>query len=195
MLTRRTVFGAAFGGMLAAPTILRAQTAVSGDIATLLAGTADFSRFVELAQRAGEIDRMKGTQAITVFAPTNDAFNRMPVGLLQDLLGQTGGSQGGSPDQFRLRALITHHMIAGIVTTQTMRGAERDVPSINGGLVRLDGTGAVPSIAVAHPSGGPASNFGTGVGGQNVQPPARIVMADVLASNGVIQGVDHVLLP
>ncbi|EHL95476.1 fasciclin domain protein [Acetobacteraceae bacterium AT-5844] len=195
MLTRRTVFGAAFGSMLAAPAVLRAQVAVTGDIATILAGVSDFSRFVEIAQRAGEIDRLKGTQALTVFAPTNAAFDRMPAGLLQDLLGQSQGSQAGSPDQFRLKALVTHHIVAGVVTVQTMRGGQRDIPSLNGGLVRLDGTGSVPTIAVARPSGGPSSNFGTGVGGQNVQPPARIVLADVLASNGVVQGIDHVLLP
>lgn len=195
MLTRRTVFGAAFGSMLAMPAVLRAQVAVTGDIATILAGVSDFSRFVEIAQRAGEIDRLKGTQALTVFAPTNAAFDRMPAGLLQDLLGQSQGSQAGSPDQFRLKALVTHHIVPGVVTVQTMRGGQRDIPSLNGGLVRLDGTGSVPTIAVARPSGGPSSNFGTGVGGQNVQPPARIVLADVLASNGVVQGIDHVLLP
>jgi uncharacterized surface protein with fasciclin (FAS1) repeats len=195
MMTRRTIFGAALGTALAAPSILRAQVAVAGDIAKVLAGTSEFSRFVELAQRSGQIAQLQGTQAITVFAPTNAAFDRAPVGLLQDLLGQTAGSQAGSPDQVRLTALVTHHMIVGVATTQNMRGAVRDVPSLNGGLVRIDGTGAVPTIAVARPSGGPSSNYATGAGGQNVQPAARIVLADILASNGVVQGIDNLLLP
>jgi uncharacterized surface protein with fasciclin (FAS1) repeats len=195
MLTRRILFGAALGSTLAAPAILRAQVAVSGDIAKILAGTSEFSRFVEFVQRAGEINTLQGTQALTVFAPTNAAFDRAPVGLLQDLLGQTAGSQSGSPDQFRLRAMVTHHFIAGVATTASMRGAVRDVPSLNGGLVRIDGTGAVPTVAIARPSGGPSSNFGTGAGGQNIQPPARIVFADLMASNGIVQGIDNLLLP
>ncbi|MDB5370142.1 MAG: Fasciclin domain protein [Roseomonas sp.] len=52
-----------------------------------------------------------------------------------------------------------------------------------------------PTVAVAHPAGGAASNFGTGAGGLNIQPAARIVMPDLMASNGIVHGVDNALLP
>jgi uncharacterized surface protein with fasciclin (FAS1) repeats len=194
MLHRRTLFGASFAATLAAPAVLRAQVASMSDIANTLAGVPQFSRFLELAQRGGELVRMRGTQELTVFVPVNAALERNP-GLLQDLLGMESGNQAGSADQFRLGALLTHHMLAGVTTTQNLAGQVRDVPTLNGGLVRLDGRSAPATIAVAKPSGGPSSNFGTGVGGQNLQPPARIVMPDLMASNGIVHGIDNVLLP
>jgi uncharacterized surface protein with fasciclin (FAS1) repeats len=193
-IRRRTLLGATLTTTLAAPAVLRAQVASMSDIANTLAGVPQFSRFLELAQRGGELVRFRGTQDLTVFVPINAAIDRNPA-LIQDLLGTESGNQAGSADQFRLGALLTHHMLAGATTTQSLSGVVRDVPTINGGLVRLDGRSTPPTVAVARPSGGPSSNFGTGVGGQNLQPPARIIMPDLMASNGVVHGIDNLLMP
>ena len=194
---RRTLLGATIGaaaGMLAAPAILRAQVASMGDITTVLASVPQFSRFLELAQRGGQLDRMRGTQDLTVFVPSNAAIDRLP-GLIMNLLGGTTGSQQGSVDEFRTTALLTHHMLAGVITTQSFNGQQREVASINGGLVMLDGTAVPPTIAIVKASGGAGSNFATGAGGQNLQPAAKIIMPDLMASNGVVHGIDNMLLP
>jgi uncharacterized surface protein with fasciclin (FAS1) repeats len=194
---RRTLLGATIGaatGLLAAPAILRAQAPAMGDIATVLATVPQFSRFLEFAQRGGQLDRLRGTQELTVFVPSNDAIDRNP-GLMMNLLGGTTGSQQGTVDEFRTTALLTHHMVAGITTTQSLAGQVRDVASLNGGLLRLDGTATPPTVAIVKPSGGAGSNFGTGAGGQNIQPAARIVTPDLMASNGVVHGIDNLLLP
>jgi uncharacterized surface protein with fasciclin (FAS1) repeats len=194
---RRTLLGATIGaatGLLAAPAILRAQVASMGDITTVLASVPQFSRFLELAQRGGQLDRMRGTQDLTVFVPSNAAIDRLP-GLMMNLLGGTTGSQQGSVDEFRTTALLTHHMLAGVVTTQSFNGQQREVASLNGGLVMLDGTAVPPTVAIVKPSGGAGSNFGTGAGGQNLQPAAKIIMPDLMASNGVVHGIDNMLLP
>jgi uncharacterized surface protein with fasciclin (FAS1) repeats len=194
---RRTLLGASIGaaaGLLAAPAILRAQVASMGDITTVLASVSQFSRFLELAQRGGELDRLRGTQELTLFVPSNAAIERNP-GLLMNLLGGTTGSQQGSVDEFRTTALLTHHMLAGVITTQSFSGQTRDVASLNGGLVQLNGMAVPATVAIVKPSGGAGSNFATGVGGQNLQPAAKIIMPDLMASNGVVHGIDNMLLP
>ncbi|MBC9177088.1 fasciclin domain-containing protein [Pseudoroseomonas ludipueritiae] len=193
-IQRRTLLGATLGATLAAPAVLRAQVASMSDIANTLASVPQFSRFLELAQRGGELVRLRGTQDLTLFVPVNEAIDRHPA-LMQDLLGTESGNQAGAADQFRLGALLTHHMVAGTVTSQSLAGTVRDMPSINGGLVRLDGRSTPATVAVVKASGGAGSNFGTGAGGQNLQPPARFIMPDLMASNGVVHGIDNLLLP
>ncbi|MBO1076701.1 fasciclin domain-containing protein [Roseomonas marmotae] len=193
-LKRRALLGATLTTTLAAPAVLRAQVPSMVNIADTLARVPQFSRFLELAQRGGELDRLRGTQQLTVFVPVNAAIEQQP-GLMQDLMGMGSGSQAGTADQFRLGALLTHHMLPGVGTVQSLTGRVQDMPTINGGLVRLDGTATPPTIAVARPSGGPSSNFGTGAGGQSLQPPARIIMPDLMASNGIVHGIDNLLIP
>lgn len=193
-IQRRVLLGAG-AALLATPAILRAQT-TPRDLATTLAGTADIARFAEIAERAGMGDKLRGTQALTVFAPIAAAWQAVPSSLLQDLLGS--GTQGGSAssaDPVRLMALAGIHIVEGSVTAASLKDRVQDVRTLNGGLVRLDGRAVPPTIVVTAPEGGPRGNNQTGVGGFNVQPPAKILRADILCSNGLIHVIDGVLLP
>lgn len=192
MLNRRMMIAAA-AGVLASPAILRAQTAPR-DLAGTLAENPDLAKFGNLAQRAGFGDRLKGTQPLTVFAPTAAAFDLVPASLMQDLLGGTG-SMGGSPDVVRLAALVGIHIIEGTHTLAMFKDQLADVASLNGGIVHLDGRALPPTISVKVPEGGATSNRQTGVGGFNIQPAAKIIRSNIMASNGMIHVIDGVLLP
>jgi uncharacterized surface protein with fasciclin (FAS1) repeats len=190
MIARRPLLGAT-AALTALPWIARAQPAPTRDLLQTLAAEPQFSRFLALCQRSGLAARLAGNAPLTVFAPTDAAFDRMPVNVLNDLVGDNRNS----PDPVRLPALVSHHLMAGAAPLAALRGQVADQPSLNGGLLRLDGRGEGVTVAVAQPAGGPASNFGTGVGGLNLQSPARVLRADILASNGIVHAIDKVLLP
>lgn len=203
MYTRRLALGAA--ALLATPAILRAQTVIQAapgtsplpsapDLPNRLAASPEFSKFVELLQVSGMINDLRGTQPLTVFAPTNAAIDSIPAIVLQDLTGRSQ-RQDASPDTVRLRALVAHHVISGQHLSPEFLGRVQDVPSRNGGLVRVDGSGRVMTVKVAVPEGGASSNYATGAGGFNIQPPAEVVRADIMASNGVIHAINGVMIP
>lgn len=191
-LNRRVLLGAG-AALLASPAILRAQT-TPRDLATSLAGDADLARFAAIAARTPLGDRLKGSQALTVFAPSMAAWNAVPTPLLQDL-GAGQGNASTSVDPVRLAALVGIHIIEGTHTAASLKDRVQDVRTLNGGLVRIDGRAMPPTIAVTAPEGGPRGNNQTGVGGFNVQAPAKVIRADIMASNGMIHVIDGVLLP
>ncbi len=193
-LPRRVLLGAG-AALLASPAILRAQTAPR-DLATTLAGTEDIARFAQIAERAGMGDKLRGVQPLTVFAPTAAAWQAVPTPLMQDLLGSgTSGGRSSTADPVRIMALVGIHMVEGTHTAASLKDRVQDMRTLNGGLVRLDGRAVPPTIVVTAPEGGPRGNNQTGVGGFNVQPPAKIVRADILCANGMIHVIDGVLLP
>jgi uncharacterized surface protein with fasciclin (FAS1) repeats len=192
--TRRALFGAA-GAALAMPLVARAQSLSQGmppDLAGVLAATPQFSKFLELVSRAGFVEDLRGTQPMTLFVPVNIAFDRIPAVVLSEILGNYQTQQ--SFDRERLRAMLSHHAVAGARTSSLLMGQVQDVASMNGGLVRIDGRSSPITVAIAAPEGGPRSNFGTGAGGYNIQPPAPLVRMDIPASNGIIHAIDGVLL-
>ncbi len=192
-LNRRVLLGAG-AALLASPAILRAQTAPR-DLAGTLAADADIARFGQIAERTNLGPRLKGSQPLTVFAPSMAAWNAVPTPLLQDLLGSSQGSSASSADPVRLAALVGIHIVEGSHSAASLKDRVQDVRTLNGGLVRLDGRAVPPTIAVTAPEGGPRGNNQTGVGGFNVQAPAKITRADIMASNGMIHIIDGVLLP
>lgn len=104
------------------------------------------------------------TENATVFAPTNDAFAKVPPAELERL------ASPGAADE--LRSLVRGHVLFKVVPSNQL-GAERRLRSISGRrlLVERDQAGAVTVAG------------------------ARLVQADVTASNGVLHLVDAVLIP
>ena len=109
------------------------------------------------------MDTLKGPGPFTVFAPTDDAFAKLPAGTLDDLLKPE--------NKDKLRAILTYHVIAGEVPSAkvlTLSSAK----TVNGQEVKI-----------------------TAVGDKLMINNARVVKADIRASNGVIHVIDTVIVP
>ncbi|MFT3927894.1 MAG: fasciclin domain-containing protein [Myxococcales bacterium] len=118
----------------------------------------DFGTLLSAATKAGLADALSNPEAkLTVFAPTDAAFAKLPAGTLDSL----------SKDQ--LTSILTYHVVNGeVLSTQLKAGA---VKTLNGADVTVD-----------------LSN------GVKVND-AKVVLPDIVTSNGVIHVIDGVLMP
>jgi uncharacterized surface protein with fasciclin (FAS1) repeats len=141
-----------------------------GTIVDIAAANPDFSTLVTAVTEAGLVDVLADPAAQwTVFAPTNAAFDALPEGVLEMVLA----------DQELLTRILTYHVVEGAITSDQL--SSMMAPSMEMGSVGGDLMGSELDVQV--------TDAGVTVNGANV------VMADIIASNGVIHVVDAVLLP
>jgi uncharacterized surface protein with fasciclin (FAS1) repeats len=107
------IFKAGLGAMvislglaLAAP--VKAEMAAEKDIVDTAVSAGSFTTLVAAVKAAGLVDTLKGKGPFTVFAPTDEAFAKLPVGTVENLLKPENRSQ--------LQAILTYHVVAGQVT-------------------------------------------------------------------------------
>jgi transforming growth factor-beta-induced protein len=105
-------------GVLAAPP---AGAQPQQTIVQVAQGNPQFSTLVRAVQAAGLADTLSGPGPFTVFAPTNDAFNKLPAGTLDSLL----------QDREQLRAVLTYHVVSGRVTSADLP-SRQSAPSVQG---------------------------------------------------------------
>lgn len=111
------------------------------DIVTIAAGNEDFSTLVAAVKAAGLVDTLKGDGPFTVFAPTNDAFAKLPAGTVEDLLKPE--------NKDKLTAVLTYHVVAAKVMAADVKPGE--VATVQGGKVKIevkDGTVTVDGAKV-----------------------------------------------
>jgi uncharacterized surface protein with fasciclin (FAS1) repeats len=84
-----------------------AQSA-SKDIVDTAVGAGSFTTLVKALQAADLVDTLKGAGPFTVFAPTDDAFAKLPKGTLENLLKPE--------NKDKLRRILTYHVVPGRVT-------------------------------------------------------------------------------
>lgn len=101
------------------------------DIVDIAAGNEDFSTLVAAVQAAGLADTLKGAGPFTVFAPTNDAFARLPAGTVENLL------RPESRDA--LVNVLTYHVVPGIIRADMLVGQRGRVAMVNGQFISVDG--------------------------------------------------------
>ena len=109
------------------------------DIVTIAAGNEDFSTLVAAVKAAGLVDTLKGDGPFTVFAPTNDAFAKLPAGTVEDLLKPE--------NKDKLTAVLTYHVIPAKVMAADVKTGE--APTVNGKKLALkaDGKGVTVNNA------------------------------------------------
>lgn len=138
-------------------------------------GNENFATLVAAVKAAELVETLSGEGPFTVFAPTNDAFAKLPAGTVDGLL------KPESKDQ--LTAVLTYHVVAGkydaaaVVEAINGNGGKFTVTTVQGGTIELslkDG-----NVLLTDANGGTAT----------------VVMADVPASNGVIHAIDSVVMP
>lgn len=114
------------------------NTAAAHDLVdTAIAGK--FTTLVAAVKAAGLVDTLKGTGPFTVFAPTDEAFAKLPAGTLEDLLK--------GENKAKLQSLLKYHVIPGKVmavdvmklnTAKTVEGRNAKIRTHNG-KVTVDG--------------------------------------------------------
>lgn len=80
-------------------------TATTQDIVTTAVAAGSFKTLVAAVQAAGLVDLLKSEGPFTVFAPTDEAFAKLPAGTVEALL----------KDQAKLRTILTYHVVPGRV--------------------------------------------------------------------------------
>ena len=141
-----------------------AQTA-PGTIVEVAVGNKSFSTLVAAVKAAGLVETLSGAGPFTVFAPTDEAFAKLPKGTVEELVKPE--------NKEKLTAILTYHVLAGKVMAADAIAADgKMVKTVNG-----------QEIAVKVKDGKVMIN------------EATVIIADVAASNGVIHAIDTVLMP
>jgi uncharacterized surface protein with fasciclin (FAS1) repeats len=101
------------------------------DIVDTAIAAGNFTTLVKAIQEAGLVETLKGAGPFTVFAPTDEAFAKLPPGTIEGLLA----------DKAKLTAVLTYHVVSGAVmaadvaalkTAKTVQGAELTIDTSAG---------------------------------------------------------------
>jgi uncharacterized surface protein with fasciclin (FAS1) repeats len=136
----------------------------------------DHTTLVAAVKAAGLVDTLSGAGPFTVFAPTNEAFAKLPVGTVDNLLKPE--------NKATLTKVLTYHVVPGRMTAVNLMKAVKD----GEGEAKLK-TVAGETLTVKE--AGPGRLTVTDAKGD----VAMVTIRDVLQSNGVIHVVDTVMLP
>ena len=100
-----------------------------------------FQTLAKALKAADLVDTLKGPGPFTVFAPTDDAFAKLPAGTLDDLL------KPESKD--KLRAILAYHVVAGKVPSSKV-GTLSSAKTVNGREVKITAMGGTLMVNDAH---------------------------------------------
>ncbi|HBG95632.1 MAG TPA: Nex18 symbiotically induced protein [Chromatiaceae bacterium] len=104
-----------------------ATDADSGDIVDVAVGAGDFETLVTAVKAAGLVETLKGEGPFTVFAPTDEAFAKIPQEKLEALLA----------DKEALVAVLTYHVVPGKVMAADVGGLD-EATTVQGGMITID---------------------------------------------------------
>lgn len=108
---RRMIAGVAVAGLiLAAGTHSSAKPKAEKDIVDTAVAAGSFKTLAAALQAAGLVDTLKSKGPFTVFAPTDEAFAKLPAGTVDDLLKPE--------NKEKLKAILLYHVVAGKVTSK-----------------------------------------------------------------------------
>lgn len=145
------------------------------DIIDNAVNSKDHTTLVAAVKAAGLVETLKGSGPFTVFAPTNEAFDKLPKGTVDTLLKPE--------NKAKLTAVLTYHVVPGkqdaasISRTIAAGNGKATFKTVQGGT--LTATKSGDTIVLTDEKGG----------------TARVTIGDVQQSNGVIHVIDTVLMP
>jgi uncharacterized surface protein with fasciclin (FAS1) repeats len=145
------------------------------NIVGVAAGNDAFTTLVAAVQAAGLVDTLSSEGPFTVFAPTNDAFAKLPEGTVDGLL------KPESKDA--LTGVLTYHVVAGkyeaaaVMDAISKNDGKFTVDTVQGGKIHLSVEEG--KVILTDENAGKST----------------VVIADVAASNGVIHAIDTVVMP
>jgi uncharacterized surface protein with fasciclin (FAS1) repeats len=135
------------------------------DIVETAMASSEFKTLVEAVKAAGLVETLKGSGPFTVFAPTDEAFSKIPKGDLDALL----------KDKAQLKNVLTFHVAEGKMLASDLE-KHTYLRALNGGELRIDANRwhLHRNIKVND---------------------ANIIKADLIVDNGVCHAIDRVLMP
>jgi uncharacterized surface protein with fasciclin (FAS1) repeats len=177
LLTTTAIVAFAFVGpaVAADPMVGGASMSPNKNIVQNAMNSKDHTTLVAAVKAGGLVETLEGTGPFTVFAPTNAAFNGLPTGTVDNLLKPENKKE--------LDKVLTYHVVAGKLDSEAL---DRDIKkgdgkamlkTVEGGTLTVTGSGK--NLMVMDEKGG----------------TAKVTIADVDQSNGVIMVVDKVLMP
>ena len=109
--------------------------AFAANIVDTAIAAGNFKTLVAAVQAAGLVDTLKGPGPFTVFAPTDEAFAKLPAGTVDDLLKPE--------NKDKLIAILTYHVIPGKVMAADVAGKTTMAKSVQGSEIKVDGMNGV----------------------------------------------------
>ena len=151
------------------------ETVATPNIVGVAIGNENFSTLVAAVKAAGLVETLSGDGPFTVFAPTNDAFGKLPEGTIASLLEPANKEM--------LTSILTYHVVSGkfdaaaVIEAINANDGAFEVTTVQGGtlIASLD----VANVMLKDEKGN----------------MSIVVMADVAASNGIIHAIDSVVMP
>lgn len=135
----------------------------------------DHTTLVTAVKAGGLVKTLEGPGPFTVFAPTNEAFDALPAGTVQNLL---------KPDnKKKLDKILTYHVVPGKYDTAKLDklikdgGGKAELKTVEGGTLTVSGSGT--DLMVTDAKG----------------DTAKITIPNVYQSNGIIMVINKVLMP
>ena len=121
------------------------KAAAPGDVVDVAVGAGSFTTLVKIVSDLGLVDTLKGAEALTVFAPSDEAFAKLPAGTLESL----------SPEDAKaiiLRHVVTAKVPAAAVATgpvETIGGEVIDLVKTDAGGVQINYKGNTVNVVAA----------------------------------------------
>ena len=109
--------------------------AFAADVVDTAVAAGNFKTLVAAIQAAGLVDTLKGPGPFTVFAPTDEAFAKLPAGTVDNLLKPE--------NKDKLVAVLTYHVVPGKVMAADVTGKETKAKTVQGSEVTINGTNGV----------------------------------------------------
>ncbi len=151
------------------PSPSTSESMATADIVDTAVAAGDFKTLAAALTAAGLVDTLKGAGPFTVFAPTDDAFAKLPAGTVDTLLKDPKGD---------LSQILTYHVVPGKVMAADVAKLDgQKVKTVQGGELTVGVNGEKVTL--------------TDAAGNTV----NVTTVDVPASNGVIHVIDGVLMP
>jgi uncharacterized surface protein with fasciclin (FAS1) repeats len=146
---------------------LSATAASAANIVETAKSAGSFNTLLAAAEAAGLADALATGENLTVFAPTDEAFAKLPAGTVEELLKPE--------NKDKLAAILSYHVLPRkLASTQMLAGPFH---------VRTLKAGGDRTLAVAKSAEGVTVDSAT------------VVKADIMTDNGIIHVIDTVMLP
>jgi uncharacterized surface protein with fasciclin (FAS1) repeats len=145
------------------------------DVVDIAIGSPVHTTLVAALKAADLVSTLKSAGPFTVFAPTNDAFGKLPAGTVETLLKPENKS--------KLASILTYHVVAGnlmaadVVAAIKKNKGKAEVTTVNGQKLSITLMGDKVMLTDANGNS------------------AHVVAADLKGSNGVVHVIDSVVLP